>query len=218
MLCPVGARCEPRRAPAPRRATLARARAAGSRVPARPASVAGARGAGRPQRVRAARSWGGASALRAIATPSGGDAGTSSDESDEKEEPSRAGGAESIGDLEPTDPASLEEELSAADAYAKMLRDRTETMRSNPVGEEAEAIKRRAAAYASLDDIVLDFNPDLDVAEKLLLVGAYFASAPAEVAARLAEVTAVATRLYATWTWEEKTGGKSVFIKFLAPW
>jgi hypothetical protein len=32
-------------------------------------------------------------------------------------------------------------------------------MRSNPVGEEAEAIKRRAAAYASLDDIVLDFEP-----------------------------------------------------------
>ena len=96
--------------------------------------------------------------------------------------------------------------MSAADAYEKMLRDRTETMRSNPVGEEAEAIKRRAAAYASLDDIVLDFDPDLDVAEKLLLVGAYFASAPAEVAARLAEVTAVATRLYATWTWEEKTG------------
>jgi len=201
-LCPVGTRCELRRAPAPRRATLARARAAGSRVPARPASVAGARGAGRHQRVRAARSWGGASALRAIATPSGGDAGTSSDESDEKGSP-KAGGAET-GDPEVS--GSYEEQLSAADAYAKMLRDRTETMRSNPVGEEAEAIKRRAAAYGSLDDIVLDFNPDLDVAEKLLLVGAYFQSAPAEVAARLAEVTAVATRLYATWTWEEKTG------------
>ena len=201
-LCPVGTRCAPRRAPAPRRATLARARAAGSRVPARPASVAGARGAGRHQRVRAARSWGGASALRAIATPSGGDAGTSSDESDEKGSP-KAGGAET-GDPEVS--GSYEEQMSAADAYAKMLRDRTETMRSNPTGEEAEAIKRRAAAYASLDDIVLDFNPDLDVAEKLLLVGAYFQSAPAEVAARLAEVTAVATRLYATWTWEEKTG------------
>jgi hypothetical protein len=201
-LCPVGTRCELRRAPAPRRATLARARAAGSRVPARPASVAGARGAGRHQRVRAARSWGGASALRAIATPSGGDAGTSSDESDEKAK-TKAGGAET-GDPEVS--GSYEEQLSAADAYAKMLRDRTETMRSNPTGEEAEAIKRRAAAYGSLDDIVLDFNPDLDVAEKLLLVGAYFQSAPAEVAARLAEVTAVATRLYATWTWEEKTG------------
>ena len=204
MLCSVRTRCEPWRAPAPRRATLARARAEASRVPARPASVAGARGAGRPQRVRTARSWGGASALRAIVTPSGGDAGTSSDESDEKGAP-RASGAETA-DLEATINPSLEEEMSAADAYAKMLRDRTETMRSNPVGEEAEAIKRRAAAYAGLDDIVLDFNPDLDVADKLLLVGAYFASAPAEVAARLAEVTAVATRLYATWTWEEKTG------------
>ena len=204
MLCSVRTRCEPWRAPAPRRATLARARAEASRVPARPASVAGARGAGRPQRVRTARSWGGASALRAIVTPSGGDAGTSSDKPDEKGAP-RASGAETA-DLEATINPSLEEEMSAADAYAKMLRDRTETMRSNPVGEEAEAIKRRAAAYAGLDDIVLDFNPDLDVADKLLLVGAYFASAPAEVAARLAEVTAVATRLYATWTWEEKTG------------
>ena len=208
MLCPVGTRCEPRRAP--RRATLARARASVSRVPARPASVAGARGAGRHQRVRAARSWGGASALRAIATPSGGDAGVSGDESDEQGETKGETKGETEAPIVDRDPettgSSSEEEMSAADAYAKMLRDRTETMRSNPVGEEAEAIKRRAAAYASLDDIVLDFNPDLDVAEKLLLVGAYFASAPAEVAARLAEVTAVATRLYATWTWEEKTG------------
>ena len=143
--------------------------------------------------------------MRAIATPSGGEAGVSGDESDEQGEPKGETKGETERDPETTG-SSSEEEMSAADAYAKMLRDRTETMRSNPVGEEAEAIKRRAAAYASLDDIVLDFDPDLDVAEKLLLVGAYFASAPAEVAARLAEVTAVATRLYATWTWEEKTG------------
>ena len=54
MLCPVGTRCEPRRAPAPRRATLARARASVSRVPARPASVAGAR-ARRPSPARPRR-------------------------------------------------------------------------------------------------------------------------------------------------------------------
>ena len=95
--------------------------------------------------------------------------------------------------------------MSAADAYAKMLRDRTETMRSNPVGEEAEAIKRRAAAAAAWTISCWTSIPT-STSPKLLLVGAYFASAPAEVAARLAEVTAVATRLYATWTWEEKTG------------
>ena len=208
MLCP-GERDVSPGAPAPG-ARRSRARASVSRVLASRLRGGRAR-AGRHQRVRAARSWGGAAALRAIATPSGGEAGVSGDESDEQGEPKGETKGETVDrDLETTG-SSSEEEMSAADAYAKMLRDRTETMRSNPVGEEAEAIKRRAAAYASLDDIVLDFDPDLDVAEKLLLVGAYFASAPAEVAARLAEVTAVATRLYATWTWEEdgRRGGRA---------
>ena len=201
MLSAMGTRAESRRAPASRRAVLVRAsRAACSRVFARPAFVAGARVAGRQH--RGARSWGGASVVgpssvvgRAIATPSGGDASTKDAKDDAASVP-------------PT--GSYEEEeknaMSAAEAYAKHLRDRTATMRSVPTGEEAEAIRRRAAAYGSLDDIVLDFDPDLDVAEKLLLVGAYFQNAPAEVASRLAEVTAVAAKLYATWTCEEKTG------------
>ncbi|EEH52589.1 uncharacterized protein MICPUCDRAFT_53110 [Micromonas pusilla CCMP1545] len=67
------------------------------------------------------------------------------------------------------------------------------------------AMKKRSEAYATLDDIVLDFDPSLDTAQKLLLIGGYFSSSPTEVATRLAEVTAVAARLYAVWTWEEKT-------------
>jgi hypothetical protein len=69
----------------------------------------------------------------------------------------------------------------------------------------AAAMKKRSEAYATLDDIVLDFDPSLDTAQKLLLIGGYFSSSPTEVATRLAEVTAVAARLYAVWTWEEKT-------------
>ena len=104
-----------------------------------------------------------------------------------------------------------EEEAVAAEKLKDIARDmnvaaRASLMKSTPTGEDAEAIRAKAATYASLDDIVLDFSPEMGVAEKLLLIGAYFQNSPAEVAARLAEVTAVAARVYATWTWEEKTG------------
>ena len=56
----------------------------------------------------------------------------------------------------------------------------------------AAAMKKRSEAYATLDDIVLDFDPSLDTAQKLLLIGGYFSSSPTEVATRLAEVTALA--------------------------
>ena len=72
--------------------------------------------------------------------------------------------------------------------------------------ESAAAIKAKLATYDSLKDIVLDFDPSISVAEKLLLIGAYFQTSPTEVATRLAEVTAVAARLYAVWTWEGKVG------------
>ena len=206
MVSPSGARVAPTRAGTSRRVVLARAsRAAGSRVgPGPPASVARHPGAGRGRRVRTplrqhhGPTWGAPLGIpHAIATPPGGDAETTNKDDNSAESKIPPSG-------------SYEEEeknaMSAADAYAKMLEDRTATMRSVPQGEAAEAIKKRAEAYGSLDDIVLDFNPNMDVAEKLLLVGAYFQNAPADVAARLAEVTAVATKLYATWQWEEKTG------------
>uniref|UniRef100_A0A7S0KYW5 ABC1 atypical kinase-like domain-containing protein n=1 Tax=Micromonas pusilla TaxID=38833 RepID=A0A7S0KYW5_MICPS len=71
-----------------------------------------------------------------------------------------------------------------------------------------ELIRQKASMYPTLDDIVLDFSEGMEnsAATKLLLIGAYFQSSPAEVAVRLAEVTAVGAGIYATWTWEEKTG------------
>lgn len=103
------------------------------------------------------------------------------------------------------------EEEKVAEALAEIAADVTKTMSEKVLdeGEDREgaaAIKAKAATYASLTDIVLDFNPEMTVAEKLLLIGAYFGDSPAEVASRLAEVTAVAARLYAVWTWEEKVG------------
>jgi len=62
-----------------------------------------------------------------------------------------------------------------------------------------EAIKAKAENYATLDDVVLDFS--LGFAEKLLLIGTFFQGSPTEVAARLAEVTAVAAQVYALWSW-----------------
>jgi len=105
-----------------------------------------------------------------------------------------------------------EEEDKVAEVLAEMAgaaKSITDTINAEGTDgdrEGAAAIKAKAATYASLTDIVLDFNPDVTVAEKLLLIGAYFQSSPAEVAARLAEVTAVAARLYAVWTWEDRTG------------
>ena len=75
--------------------------------------------------------------------------------------------------------------------------------------EEQEIIRQKASMYDTLDDIVLDFSESMEgysAAAKLLLIGAYFQNSPAEVAVRLAEVTAVGAGIYATWTWEEKTG------------
>ena len=131
---------------------------------------------------------------RAIATPTDDTGGRSTDEQDPRVSSSYE-----------------EEEAVAAEKLKDIARDmnvaaRASLMKSTPTGEDAEAIRAKAATYASLDDIVLDFSPEMGVAEKLLLIGAYFQNSPAEVAARLAEVTAVAARVYATWTWEEKTG------------
>ena len=148
---------------------------------------------------------GGGVTPHAIATPAGaGDASVGTDDENGKGEPGDAKRPAS-GSRDKTKTPTPVNPPSAAEAYEQMLVDRTATMRSNPNGDAAEAIKRRAEVYGSLDNIVLDFDPHMDVAEKLLLVGAFFQDAPTEVAARLAEVTAVATKVYATWVWEEKT-------------
>jgi hypothetical protein len=207
MWTPACARAAPGRKHTSPRVVLARAsRAARSRVPAAPASVRGwcVR---YPRGVHSRfRTQGGAPFTpHAIATPSGaGDASVGTDDENGKGEPGDAKRPAS-GSRDKTKTPTPVNPPSAAEAYEQMLVDRTATMRSNPNGDAAEAIKRRAEVYGSLDDIVLDFDPHMDVAEKLLLVGAFFQDAPTEVAARLAEVTAVATKVYATWVWEEKT-------------
>ena len=96
--------------------------------------------------------------------------------------------------------------MSAADAYAKMLRTAPKPCVRIPWARRPRR-SNDAPRRASLDDIVLDFDPDLDVAEKLLLVGATSRGAGGGGGA-VAEVTAVATRLYATWTWEGRRASR----------
>ncbi len=127
-----------------------------------------------------------------VAPPSGGGGGSPASSSSDESDPDGESGpsAEKLKDL-------------ARDVNVAA---RASLMKSTPQGEEAEAIRAKMETYGSLDDIVLDFAPEMGVAEKLLLIGAYFNTSPAEVAARLAEVTAVFAAGYAAWTWEETTG------------
>ena len=76
-------------------------------------------------------------------------------------------------------------------------------MKSTPTGEDAEAIRAKAATYASLDDIVLDFSPEMGVAEKLLPIGAYFFP-PAEW--RRGSPRHRRRWEYATWTGRRRPG------------
>lgn len=122
--------------------------------------------------------------------------------------------ADEAGSDQDTIPAAEWENVSASFDDAERIKDKIAAIAANiniksSLGaEEMELIRQKASMYPTLDDIVLDFSDGMEngAATKLLLIGAYFQSSPAEVAVRLAEVTAVGAGIYATWTWEEKTG------------
>ena len=122
--------------------------------------------------------------------------------------------ANKAGSDQDTIPTAEWENVSASFDDAERIKDKIAdiaaniNIKSSLSAEEMELIRQKASMYPTLDDIVLDFSDGMEngAATKLLLIGAYFQSSPAEVAVRLAEVTAVGAGIYATWTWEEKTG------------